>query len=70
MAKAKEKKNYEFKTADGRFNFKVLKTADGKPYSIGGFYPIVCQTATGVRKLSKKEAIAWCIKQANEDGKL
>ena len=70
MAKTKTKKNYEFTTGDGKFNFRVLKPNGDKGYSISGFYPIVCQTETGVRKLTRKETIDWCIKTAREAGKL
>ena len=68
MAKEKTKKNYEFKTADGRFNFKVLKSADGMAHSIGGFYPVVRQTENGIQKLTRKQTEKWCVEQAIENG--
>lgn len=66
--KAKEKKNYKFTTADGRFNFKVLKTADGKAHAVAGAYPIVCQTEKGVCRLTKKQAEKWCLDIAIANG--
>ena len=66
----KEQKNYEFTTADGKFNFRVIKPNGVKGYSISGFYPVISQTETGLRKLSRKEVIAWCLKVAHEDGRL
>lgn len=68
--KEKEIKNYEFTTADGNFHFRVIKPNGVKGYSISGPYPIIHQTETGLRRLTKKEAIAWCIKIANEAGRL
>jgi len=70
MAKEKEKKNYEFTTADGKFNFKVLNPKGVAAYSIGGPYPIYTHTADGTKKLTRKQAIEWCIKVATEAGRL
>ena len=68
MAKQKTKKNYEFKTGDGKFNFKVLKSVDGKAYSIGGFYPITMQTENGLTTLTRKQTEKWCVERAIENG--
>lgn len=68
MAKAKEKKNYVFTTADGRFNFKVLKTADGKGHSMGGVYPVIMQTEKGIQKLTRKQTEKMCVEYAATNG--
>ena len=70
MAKAKTKKNYEFTTADGMFNFRVIKPNGIKGYSISGPYPVVKMVDGIVRKLSRKEVIDWCLKEAHESGRL
>lgn len=66
----KEEKNYEFTVADGNFTFKVKNPKGVAAYSIGGQYPVISHTADGTRRLSRKEVIAWCIKVANEAGRL
>lgn len=70
MAKEKEIKNYEFTVVDGNFRFKVLKPKGTGAYSICGVYPVVHQMENGIRRLTRKETIAWCIKVANEAGRL
>lgn len=66
----KKVKPYEFTTGDGKFNFRVIKPNGVKGYSISGFYPIISQTETGLRKLSRKETIEWCIKTAKDAGRM
>ena len=70
MAKTKEKKNYEFTTGDGKFTFKVLEPIGASSYSISGFYHVIMQTESGVRKLSRKETINCCIQTAIEQGRM
>lgn len=68
MAKSKTKKNYVFKTGDGKFRFVVEKQGDGKGCDINGAYPFICQTESGVKKLTRKETENWCLKVAIEMG--
>ena len=68
MAKTKEKKNYELKTGDGKYTFRVLKSADGIAHSISGAYPIVCQTEKGVQRLTRKQTEKFCLEIAIERG--
>lgn len=62
------KKNYQFKTGDGKYEFKVLKSADGKGHSIGGFYPVVMQTEKGVQRLTRKQTEKMCLEIAIANG--
>lgn len=64
MAKTKTKKNYEFKTGDGKYRFRVVKSGDGKGCDIKGAYPVICQTETGVKKLTRRETEKWCLEIA------
>ena len=68
MAKSKTKKNYEFTTGDGKYEFKVLKSSDGKGHSIGGFYPVVMQTENGVQRLTRKQTEKMCLEIAIDSG--
>ena len=65
---AKQKKNYEFKTSDGMFHFKVIKTVDGKGRSISGFYPMSMQTEGVLKTLTRKQTENWCVERAKESG--
>lgn len=65
---AKTEKNYTFEVRDGLFHFAVRITADGKPHSITGAYPMICQTEQGRKQLTKRETEKWCSAYAMEQG--
>ena len=66
----KKVKPYILEIVDGNFHFRVIKPDGIKGYSISGPYPIVCQTASGMRRLTKKETLEWCIRTAKDAGRL
>lgn len=68
MAKEKTKKNYTLTVVDGKYTFKVIKTADGKAHSMVGQYPVVMQTEEGIKRLTRKQLEKFCVEYAKENG--
>ena len=66
----KKVKPYTFEVVDGNFHFRVLKPNGVRGYSISGPYPVIHQTEAGLRRLTKKETVDWCLKTAKDAGRL